>query len=55
MFGPGCRLLAVTDPLGHTTRFTYDARQHTHPHRPPGPDHRLLVRRARAAHLRGPP
>ncbi|MFB6979423.1 putative T7SS-secreted protein [Streptomyces scopuliridis] len=26
LFGPGCRLLAVTDPLGRTTRFTYDPR-----------------------------
>ncbi|MFI1015528.1 putative T7SS-secreted protein [Streptomyces sp. NPDC020965] len=23
-FGPGCRLLATTDPLGRTTRFAYD-------------------------------
>ncbi|MDX3614880.1 putative T7SS-secreted protein [Streptomyces europaeiscabiei] len=26
LFGPGCRLLAVADPLGHTTRFAYDPR-----------------------------
>ncbi|KPI15393.1 RHS repeat-associated core domain containing protein-containing protein [Actinobacteria bacterium OV450] len=26
LFGPGCRRLAVTDPLGRTTRFTYDPR-----------------------------
>ncbi|MGW7453518.1 RHS repeat-associated core domain-containing protein [Streptomyces sp. NPDC054787] len=26
LFGPGCKLLAITDPLGQTTRFTYDPR-----------------------------
>ncbi|MET9436781.1 putative T7SS-secreted protein [Streptomyces sp. NPDC006551] len=26
LYGPGCRLLAITDPLGNTTRFTYDPR-----------------------------
>ncbi|PZH18457.1 type IV secretion protein Rhs [Streptomyces sp. NTH33] len=24
LIGPGCRVLATTDPLGHTARFTYD-------------------------------
>ncbi|QIJ62110.1 putative T7SS-secreted protein [Streptomyces sp. JB150] len=26
LIGRGCRVLATTDPLGHTTRFSYDAR-----------------------------
>ncbi|MCX4514793.1 DUF6531 domain-containing protein [Streptomyces sp. NBC_01619] len=26
LFGPRCRLLALTDPLGNTTRFSYDDR-----------------------------
>ncbi|MFF8973842.1 RHS repeat-associated core domain-containing protein, partial [Streptomyces sp. NPDC014995] len=26
LIGPGCRVLATTDPLGHTNSFTYDTR-----------------------------